>query len=110
MKSYRNTSLVTALYTAMGANAPNEAARLTAARNAIYRDDEPGLAATIGLYGPGLNPIRSGALVGFSVEHGTPAVDALAPFIAAMSQAAVDAAFDYVTQAMGNVGPVGRSG
>ena len=48
--------------------------------------------------------------MGFSVEHGTPAVDALAPFIAAMSQAAVDAAFDYVTQAMGNVGPVGRSG
>ena len=47
--------------------------------------------------------------MGFSVEHGTPAVDALAPFIAAMSQAAVDAAFDYVTQAMGNVGPVGRS-
>lgn len=96
-----------ALYAAMGANAPNEAARLTGARNAIHRDNEPELAATIGLYGPGLNAIRSGALVGFAVEHSTLAVDALAPFIAAMSQAAVDAAFDYVTQAMGNVGPGG---
>ena len=44
--------------------------------------------------------------MGFSVEHGTPAVDALAPFIAAKSQAAVDAAFDYVTQAMGNAAAV----
>ena len=95
------------LHAAMGANAPDEATRITAATWHISEERDGDVAAAIIMHGGGMmSPAGTAEVVGFTLANGhAEALPDLEPVLQAMTQQAVDLTFERLTLFHANLLP-----